>query len=203
MAINSLFCFLLQTMLTIFTGAPKGTNAIVQHLCAKHNHHCVVKIPSCSSWATNIALLQRSELEKATQDVNAVALRSYKVLSSPILISQVKAHWHIVYQASIILVLGYRDHMLKTINPSVVRGLCDWTVELAKFMNKPLYFYDLMYEEWLWWSPLDREFVQVEGMHELNVSPPSLQNNVAIVGMSKLTTKVQIALENLFESNTL
>ena len=91
MTINSLFCFLLQTMLTIFTGAPKGTNAIVQHLCAKHNHHCVVKIPSCSSWATNIALLQRSELEKATQDVNAVALRSYKVLSSPILISQVKS----------------------------------------------------------------------------------------------------------------
>ena len=175
----------------------------MQHLCAKHYHHCVVKIPPCPSWATKIGLLQRSQLEKAAQYVNVVALPSYKILSSTILISQVKAHWHIVYQASIILVLGYRDHMLKTINPSVVRGLCDWTVELAKFMNKPLYFYDLMYEEWLWWSPLDREFVQVEGMHELNVSPPSLQNNVAIVGMSKLTTKVQIALENLFESNTL
>lgn len=175
MTIKSLFCFLLQSTLSIFTGAPKGTNAIVQHLCAKRNHHCVVKIPPCSSWATKIAPLQRSELEKATQDVNAVALQSYKVLSSPILISQAKAHWHIVYQALMVLVLGYRDHMLKTINPSVVRGLCDWTVELAKFMNKPLYFYDLMYEEWLWWSPLNREFVQVEGMHELNVSPPSLQ----------------------------
>ena len=67
-----------------------------------------------------------------------------------------------------VLVLGYRDHMLKTINPSVLRGLCDWTVELAKFKNKPLYFYDLMYGEWLWWSPLNREFVQLEGMHELN-----------------------------------
>ena len=121
----------------------------------------------------------------------------------PILISQVKALWHFVYQAFMILVLGYRDHMLKTINPSLLCGLCDWTVELAKFMNKPLYFYDLMYEEWLWWSPLDREFVQLEGMHELNVSPPSLQNNVAIVGMSELTTEVQIALENLFESKTL
>ena len=142
-------------------------------------------------------------IKNGWQDVNAVALQSYKVLSSPILISQVKAHWHIVYQASMVLVLGYRDHMLKTINPSVVRGLCDWTVELAKFMNKPLYFYDLMYEEWLWWSPLDREFVQLEGMHELNVSPPSLQNNVAIVGTSELTTEVQIALENLFESKTL
>ena len=63
MAINSLFCFLLQTMLTIFTAAPKGTNAIVQHLCAKHNHHCVVKIPPCSSWTTKIAPLQRSELD--------------------------------------------------------------------------------------------------------------------------------------------
>ena len=73
MSINSLFCFFI-TMLTIFTGAPKGTNAIVQHLCAKHNHHCVVKIPPCSSWTTKIAPLQRSELEKATQDVNAVAL---------------------------------------------------------------------------------------------------------------------------------
>ena len=102
-----------------------------------------------------------------------------------------------------VLVLGYRDHMLKTINPSVVRGLCDWTVELAKFMNKPLYFYDLMYGEWLWWSPLDREFVQLEGMQELNVSAPSLQNNVAIVGTSELTTEAQIALENLFESKTL
>ena len=74
MTINSLFCFLLQTMLTVFTGAPKGTNAIVQHLCAKHNHHCVVKILPCSSWVTKIAPLQRSELEKATQDVNAVTL---------------------------------------------------------------------------------------------------------------------------------
>ena len=163
----------------------------------------MVKIPPYSSWATKIAPLQWSELEKATQDVNAVALRSYKVLFSPILISQVKAHWHIVYQASMVLVLGYRDHMLKTINPSVVRGLCDWTVELANFMNKPLYFYDLMYEEWLWGSPLNREFVQVEGMHEVNVSPPSLQNNVIIVGTSELTTEVQIALENLFESKTL
>ena len=52
-------------------------------------------------------------------------------------------------------------------------------------------------------SPLNREFVQVEGMHELNVSPPSLQNNVTIVGTSELTTEVQIALENLFESKTL
>ena len=40
-------------------------------------------------------------------------------------------------------------------------------------------------------------------MHELNVSPPSLQNNVAILGMSELATEVQIALENLFESKTL
>ena len=40
-------------------------------------------------------------------------------------------------------------------------------------------------------------------MHELNVSPPSLQNSVAIVGTSELTTEVQIALENLFESKTL
>ena len=52
-------------------------------------------------------------------------------------------------------------------------------------------------------SPLNQEFVQVEGMHELNVSPPSLQNNVTIVGTSELTTEVQIALENLFESKTL
>ena len=57
--------------------------------------------------------------------------------------------------------------------------------------------------EWLWGSALNREFVQVEGMHELNVSPPSLQNNVTIVGTSELTTEVQIALENLFESKTL
>ena len=60
-----------------------------------------------------------------------------------------------------------------------------------------------MYGEWLWWSPLDREFVQLEGMQELNVSAPSLQNNVAIVGTSELTTEAQIALENLFESKTL
>ena len=40
-------------------------------------------------------------------------------------------------------------------------------------------------------------------MHEFNVSPTSLQNNVAIVGTSELTTEAQIALENLFESKTL
>ena len=170
LAFLSFFFLLLAQVLPQFT-AQYGHDELMS-LCNKHNHHCVVKIPPCSSWATKIAPLQWSELEKATQDVNAVALRSYKVLSSPILISQVKAHWHIIYQASIILVLGYRDHMLKTINPSVVRGLCDWTVELANFMNKPLYFYDLMYEEWLWGSPLNGEFVQVEGMHELKVSPP-------------------------------
>ena len=37
----------------------------------RENHpHCVVKILPCSIWATKLMPLQRSELEKATQDVN-------------------------------------------------------------------------------------------------------------------------------------
>ena len=93
-----------------------------------------------------------------------------------------------------------RDHMVKTTDPRVQCGLCEWTVELAKFMNKPLYFYDLIYEEWLWWSYIDGEFVQVGGMHEFDVASPSLQNNVAIVGTSDMTSEAQIQLTRLFES---
>ena len=176
-------------MLTIFIGAPKGTNAVVQALCAKHNHQCVSKILPCSTWAKKITPLHPTELEKASKDVHAVALQTCKVLSSPILINNVKTHWHIVHDAWLVLVLGYREHMVNTSDPRVQRGLCKWTVQLVKFMNKPLYFYDSIYEEWLWWSYIDREFVQVGGMHEFDVASPSLQNNVAIVGTSDMTLK--------------
>lgn len=187
-------------MLTIFTGAPKGTNAVVSALCAKHNHQCFSKISPCSTWAKKIMPLHPTELEKASKDVHAVALQTCKVLSSLILINNVKTHWHIVHDALLVLVLGYRDHMVKTTDPRVQCGLCEWTVELAKFMNKPLYFYDSIYEEWLWWSYIDREFVQVGGMREFDVASPSLQNNVAIVGTSDMTSEAQIELTRLFES---
>ena len=58
----------------------------------------------------------------------------------------------------------------------------------------------LIYEEWLWWSYIDREFDQVGGMHEFDVASPSLQNNVAIVGTSDMTSEAQIELTRLFES---
>ena len=112
-------------MLTIFTGAAKGTNAVVNALCAKHNHQCVSKISPCSTWAKKIMPLHPTELEKASKDVHTVALQTCKVLSSPILINNVKTHWHIVHDASLVLVLGYREHMVKTTDPRVQRGLCE------------------------------------------------------------------------------
>lgn len=93
-------------MLTIFTAAPKGTNAVVSALCAKHNHQCVSKISPCSTWAKKIMPLHPTELEKASKDVHAVALQTCKVLSSLILINNVKTHWHIVHDALLVLVLG-------------------------------------------------------------------------------------------------
>ena len=113
-------------MLTIFTGAAKGTNAVVNALCAKHNHQCVSKISPCSTWAKKIMPLHPTELEKPSKDVHAVALQTCKVLSSLILINNVKTHWHIVHDASLVLVLGYRDHVVKTTDPRVQRGLCKW-----------------------------------------------------------------------------
>ena len=112
-------------MLTIFTGSPKGTNAVVNALCAKHNNQCVRKISSCSTWAKKITPLHPTELEKARKDVHTVALQTCKVLSSLILINNVKTHWHIVHDASLVLVLGYREHMVKTTDPRVQRGLCE------------------------------------------------------------------------------
>ena len=148
-------------MLTIFTRAPKGTNAVVHALCAKHNHQCVSKISPFSTWAKKITPLYPTELEKVSKGVHAVALQTCKVLSSPILINNVKTHWHIVHDASSVLVLGYRDHMVKMTDPRVQGGLCEWTVELAKFMNKPLYFNDLIFEEWLWWSYIDSSYIMM------------------------------------------
>ena len=53
----------------------------------------------------------------------------------------------------------------------------------------------------MWWSYIDREFVQVGGMHEFDVASPSLQNNVAIVGTTDMTSEAQIELTRLFESH--
>lgn len=100
-----------------------------------------------------------------------------------------------VNPASQVLAVSYFDKMRKH-----VQGGTGWAVATAQLLNKPVYVFDLIYEEWNWWNPITRQWQQCEGMSEDFVSIPRLQDHTAIVGTRELDPAVRPTLEKLLKN---
>lgn len=69
---------------------------------------------------------------------------------------------------------------------------------LAQLMNKPVYVFDPIYEEWNWWNQTTRQWEQCDDMSENPVPTPLLQEHTAIVGTRELAPEIRTELMSLF-----
>ena len=99
-----------------------------------------------------------------------------------------------VKDASFVSALGYFDDARKH-----VLGGTGWSVAMAQILGKPLYVFDLDMEQWYWWNPTLQDYLPCQGLTELQVCLPELQDKTAIVGTREEVSIVYPTLDTLFK----
>ena len=90
--------------------------------------------------------------------------------------------------------MGYFDELGKHL-----LGGTGWSVVMAQIMCEPLYVFDLDRDQWYWWNPTLQEYQPWEGMTDLQIARPTLQDKTAIVGTRDETPAVYPTLDMLFK----
>jgi len=183
--------------LTIYTGGAKGVDTHVERLCQLYGHSCVVIIPPCHPRAKSLTPLSQSDLDVATPTVTQAAFRLGRHVPHPIGLQYIQRNYHVIQPASLVLAMGYFDEFRKHL-----LGGTGWSVVMAQILGKPLYVFDLDRDQWYWWNPTLQQYQPCEGMTDLQIARPTLQDKTAIVGTREETSAVYPTLDMLFSKNT-
>ena len=178
----------------ILSGASKGFDAMVAHLCAKYNHKHIILIPPSDPQAKTIVPLTQAQLNLGTSDVQSAGLALGRIIKNQNTFYYLARNARLVTQATQVLAFGHFDKMRKHLEGGV-----GWTVQMAKQRDILLFVFDLDYEEWWWWDPRAKQFLQCEGMSEDWIAIPTLGGMTTLVGSRDTSPSVFPYLEKLFQ----
>ena len=178
----------------ILSGASKGFDQMVAHLCAKYpSYRHIVCIPPSDPQSKTIVPLTQAQLNVGLPDVQRASQALGHVVTKPATWPYLQRSAHLVTHAKQVFAFGKFDDMRKH-----VEGGVGWTVQLAKQREVPLFVHDLEFEEWWWSDPEETRFRQCEGMSEEWIAIPTLAGMTALVGSQETPPRVLPALERLF-----
>ena len=157
----------------IILQAAARSNRAAEHFCKQYGHKCKEWIPLCHPRAKQITpILQASSTMQYLQ-----------------------CNWFVAQAAKMVLAFGYFDDAQQH-----VLGGTGWTVDMAIMEGKPTYVFDCAFGDWYMWHR--GQFRQCEGMDELFIAPPHLQDMTAIVSTREMSPEALNRLRDLFDRHT-
>ena len=181
---------------TILSGASKGFDQMVAHMCVKYpNHKHLICIPPGDPQAKKMVPLTQMQLNVGMPEVQRASLALGRVVTKHTTWPYLQRNAHLVSHAKQVLAFGHFD-LCRT----HVEGVVGWTVQMAKQQNKILFVFDMDYNEWWWWWNNEaKQFLQCEGMSEDWIAIPSLAGMTTIVGPHDAPPSVLPHLERLYQ----
>ena len=137
--------------------------------------------------------LTQTQLNLGTSDVQRAGLALGRIVKNQNTFYYLARNARLVTQATQVLAFGHFDEMRKHLEGGV-----GWTVQMAKQKNVLLFVFDLDYEEWWWWDPRAKQFLQCEGMSVDWIAVPTLGDMTTLVGSRDTSPSVFPYLEKLF-----
>ena len=180
---------------TILSGASKGFDQMVAHLCAKYRHKHLICIPPSDPQAKTIVPLTQAQMNVGMGAVQRAGLALGRVVTKPVTWSYLQRNAHLVSHAHQVLAFGHFDDFRKH-----VEGGVGWTVQMAKQRDILLFVFDLDFEEWWYWDPHWACFRQCEGMSDDWIAVPTLTAMTTLVGSQDFPPSALPYLEKLFQN---
>ena len=177
----------------ILSGASKGFDQMVAHLCDKYSHKHLICIPPSDPQAKSMVPLTQAQLNVGTAEVQRAGLAMGRIVTKHTTWPYLQRNAHLVSDAKQVFAFGHFDAMRKHVEKGV-----GWTVQMAKQRGVLLFVFDLDFKEWWWWDPKEACFRQCKGMSEDWIAIPSLAGMTTLVG-SQDTPPVFPHLERLFQ----
>ena len=178
----------------ILSGASKGFDQMVAHLCAKYpEHKHLICIRPSDPQAKSVVPLTQAQLNVGMPEVQRAGLVLGRIVTKPATWPYLQRNAHLLSHAKQVFAFGRFDDMRKH-----VEGGVGWTVQMAKQRNVLLFVFDLDFEEWWWWDPKDTCFQRCEGMSEDWIALPTLAGMCTLVGSQDTPPSVLPYLERLF-----
>ena len=178
----------------ILSGASKGFDQMVAHLCAKYNHKHLICITPSDPQAKSVVPLTQAQLNVGMPEVQRAGLAMGHIVTKHTTWPYLHRNAHLVSHAKQVFAFGKFDDMRKD-----VEGGVGWTVQMAKQRDILLFVFDLDYEEWWYWDPKWTCFRQCQGMSEDWIAIPSLAGMTTLVGSQDTPPSVSPHLERLFQ----
>lgn len=179
---------------TILTGGSNGFDDMAAKLCQKYSQYKhLICIPPANKRSKTLVPLTSAQLRAGDTALEKAAVALGRHISNPITLQYFQSMAHLVNHANLVFVFGGFDEMRKH-----VEGGEGWAVQMAKDRNVPLYVFDTDFEEWWWWDPTARCFLQCEGMTDQYISVPHLSGMVALIGSRDTPPRVFPHMEKLF-----
>ena len=182
---------------TILSGASKGFDQMVAHLCAKYGHKHLICIPPCDPNVRQIVPLTQAQLNVGSAAVQRAGVALGRTVSKPNTLAYLQRNAHLASHAHQVLAFGHFDD-----NRKHVEGGVGWTVEMAKQRDILVFVFDLDYEEWWYWSPKWTCFLQCEGMSDEWIANPSLTAMTSLVACEDFPPAALPHLEKLFQTRS-
>lgn len=181
---------------TILTGGSNGFDDYVGHMCKKYpGFQHFICFPPANKRCHGLTPLTRAQLHAGNPAIEKAGSALGRSISNPIAYQYHQSAAHLVNHANMVFAFGTFDGMRRH-----VEGGEGWSVQMAKDRGIPLYVFDTDYEEWWWWNPTDKCFMQCEGMTETYVPVPHLRGMVALIGSRNTPPRVFPYVEKLFNN---
>jgi len=167
--------------LTLISGGAAGVDLEGEKLARHYGLTVNILIPPCHPRKASIQPLTHQQLAEAIPITNHASARLNKQLRNPISLQYIHRNYHVVKQADMVLAFTYFQP-----ESNLCHGGTGWTVEMAKLLNKVLYVYDVQWNKWFWYNPLQELFYACDQLTEEQYTLPSLVKKTAIVGIRNI-----------------
>ena len=182
---------------TILSGASRGFDTIVAHLCVKYGHKHLICIPPCDPQVKQFVPLTQAQLNVGSAAVQRAGVALGRTVSKPQTLAYLQRNAHLASHAHQLLAFGHFDD-----NRKHVEGGVGWTVEMAKQRDILVFVFDLDYEEWWYWSSHWNAFLQCEGMSDEWIANPSLTDMTTLMSCEDFSPAALPHLEKLFQTRS-
>ena len=178
----------------ITSGGASGVDTYVEQCCLATHRSCRVLLPPCHPRAKYLAPLSPAEMDEGRETIQLAAIDLNRSFSSPITLQYLTRNYHVVKDATLVLVLSFFD------NKGGVVGGSAWAMAMAIRLNKPLYFFDGVSGAWFYWQHGAFVACQSSAMSDDLIAPPTLESDhVAIAGTREPNDLIVQALNTLFK----
>ena len=183
---------------TILSGASRGFDTIVSHLCVNYGYKHLICIPPCDPQVKQFVPLTQAQLNVGAAAVQGASNVLGRTITNPKTLAYMQRNAHLASHAHQVLAFGHFDE-----NRKHVEGGVGWTVEMAKQRDILVFVFDLDYLEWWYWSPKWKAFLQCEGMADEDwIANPSLTDMTTLVSCEEFPPTALPHLDKLFQNRS-